>query len=327
MIVLMKKHATKKQTDRVINKIKEIGFKPHIDHGISTVIGVRGDTSRFDPDVFYMDGVEEVKRVSKPYKEVSKEFHPKKTVVKVGDIEIGGAYPVVIAGPCAVEDEKQILKTAEGVKKAGAHLFRGGAFKPRSSPYSFQGLGEEGLKILVEARAKTNLPIVSEIMNQTQIDLFEKYNIDIFQIGARNMQNFDLLKAIGQVRRPILLKRGPSSSVEEFLLSAEYLLSSGTRNVILCERGIKTFETAYRNVLDLNSVALIKELSHLPILVDPSHGTGIRSLVAPLSYAAIAAGADGVMVEVHYKPQSAKCDANQQLNLTQFKALMKSIIK
>ncbi|MBI5184045.1 MAG: 3-deoxy-7-phosphoheptulonate synthase [Nitrospinae bacterium] len=327
MIVLMKRDATKRQMDRVINKIKEIGFQPHIDHGISTLIGIRGDTSSLDPNIFYMDGVEGVKRVSKPYKEVSKEFHPKKTVIKIGDVEIGGSYPVVIAGPCAVEDERQLLKTAEGVKEGGAHLLRGGAFKPRTSPYSFQGIGEEGLKILADARAKTRLPIVSEIMNQTQIDLFEKYDIDVLQIGARNMQNFDLLKAIGQLKRPVLLKRGPSSSVEEFLLSAEYLLSSGNRNVILCERGIKTFETAYRNVLDFNAVALIKELSHLPIIVDPSHGTGIQSMVVPLTYAAIAVGADGVMVEVHYKPQSAKCDANQQLNLIQFKEMMRSIIR
>ncbi|MDP3742305.1 MAG: 3-deoxy-7-phosphoheptulonate synthase [Candidatus Micrarchaeota archaeon] len=249
------------------------------------------------------------------------------TIVTVGKIKIGGLTPTIIAGPCSVESEEQLLKTAVGVAEAGAHLLRGGAFKPRTSPYSFQGLGEDGLKLLVKAREKTGLTIVTEIVSEKYIPLFEKYEVDVYQVGARNCQNYDLLKALGKVKKPVLLKRGMGTKLEEFLLSAEYLVHHGNPNVIMCERGITTFENYTRNTLDLNTVAALKQLTHLPIIVDPSHGTGIRSLVTPLARASIAAGADGLIIEVHQKPEEALCDGQQSLNLAEFSELVDQVNK
>ena len=326
MIILMKKDASDAQIQTVLDKIKESGFEPHIDKGISTIIGVRGDTAHLEENQFLLDGVDQVKRVSKKYKEVSREFRQQPSVIQVGDVSFGnGQPPVMIAGPCAVESEEQLFETAKGVKAAGARILRGGAFKPRTSPYAFQGLGEAGLKLLVTVRKELGIPIITEIMNITHFELFEKYDIDFYQVGARNMQNFDLLKELGKIKKPVLLKRGPSSTVEEFLLSAEYILTNGNPQVVLCERGIRTFETAYRNVLDLSSVALIKNLSHLPIVVDPSHATGLKKLIVPMSRAALACGADGLLIEAHYDPGSARCDASQQLTLPEFQELMNRI--
>lgn len=249
------------------------------------------------------------------------------SIVKIGKVEIGGSKVATIAGPCSVESEEQIMQTAIGVKQAGTQLLRGGAFKPRTSPYSFQGLGEEGLKLLVKAREATGLPIVTEILSEKHIPLFEKYEIDVFQVGARNCQNYDLLKALGKTKAPILLKRGAGTKIEEFLLAAEYIIHHGNPNVILCERGITTFENYTRNTLDLNAVAALKQLTHLPVIFDPSHGTGIRSLVIPLARAGIATGADGLIVEVHRNPQEALCDGQQSLDLIEFSELMSQVDK
>lgn len=327
MIITMKKKATETEIQHVVNKIKNLKFKPHIDKGITTVIGIRGDTSSVEIEEFYLPGVEKVCRVTKRYKEVSREFKPQNTVVSVGGVKIGNGVPVIMAGPCSVESEDQIRKIAKKVKALGANILRGGAFKPRTSPYLFQGLGVEGLRLLKMVKDEFNIPVATEIMNPSQIELFESYDIDIYQVGTRNMHNYDLLRELGKTNKPLILKRGFSSTVEEFLLSAEYILYNGNSNVILCERGIKTFESSYRNVLDLNCVALIKQLSHLPIVVDPSHATGMRLLVPPLSLAALACGADGLLIEVHNEPQSAKSDANQQLNFDEFEQLMTEIKK
>lgn len=262
--------------------------------------------------------------MSKPYKLADRENHPESTIVKVGMHRIGGHQPIVIAGPCSVENEVQILEAAKQVKSAGAHMLRGGAYKPRSSPYSFQGLGAIGLEYLAEAGAKTGLPVVSEIMDIAHIDMFLKY-VDVLQIGARNMQNYALLKAVGKTNKPVLLKRGLSATIEEWLMSAEYVLSEGNPNVVLCERGIRTFETATRNTLDLNAVPVIKHLSHLPILVDPSHGTGVAAYVPPLSLGAIATGADGLMIEVHATPEKAMSDGAQSLTPAAFMRLMRQV--
>jgi len=326
MIILMKKNASDVQIQAVLDKIKESGLEPHVDKGISTIIGVRGDTAHLEENQFLLDGVDQVKRVSKKYKEVSREFRQQPSVIEVGGVRLGnGQPPVIMAGPCAVESEEQLRETAQAVKSAGAKILRGGAFKPRTSPYAFQGLGEAGLKLLVSVRKEIGIPIITEIMNITHFELFERYDIDLYQVGARNMQNFDLLKELGKVKKPVLLKRGPSSTVEEFLLSAEYILTNGNPNVVLCERGIRTFETAYRNVLDLSAVAMIKGLSHLPIVVDPSHATGIKKLIVPMSRAALACGSDGLLVEVHYNPSTALCDANQQLTIPEFQDFMERI--
>ena len=326
MIILMKKNASDVQIQAVLDKIKESGLEPHVDKGISTIIGIRGDTAHLEESQFLLDGVDQVKRVSKKYKEVSREFRQQPSVINIGGVRIGnGQPPVIMAGPCAVESEEQLRETAQAVKSAGAKILRGGAFKPRTSPYAFQGLGEAGLKLLVSIRKEIGIPIITEIMNITHFELFERYDIDLYQVGARNMQNFDLLKELGKVKKPVLLKRGPSSTVEEFLLSAEYILTNGNPNVVLCERGIRTFETAYRNVLDLSAVAMIKGLSHLPIVVDPSHATGIKKLIVPMSRAALACGSDGLLVEVHYNPSTALCDANQQLTIPEFQDFMERI--
>jgi len=312
--------------EKVIQKLRGMGHKVHISRGERRIIlGVIGDVENLASVPFYaFNGVEEIIRIVKPYKLASREFKSFDTTVKVKDVVIGGKEVIVMAGPCVVENEKQIFETARYVKAAGAKILRGGAFKPRSSPYSFQGLGEEGLKLLAQAGKETGLAVVTEVMSVNQIELVGKYT-DIFQVGARNMQNFVLLKELGKIKKPILLKRGMSVSLEELLLSAEYILSQGNYEVILCERGIRTFENYTRNTLDLSAVPALKRLSHLPIIVDPSHATGRWRLVSPMSKAAIAVGADGLLIEVHPDPKSSLSDGAQSLKLDTFAQLMKEI--
>ena len=329
MIILMKKTATKDEIAGVVGKIKSLGYEPHIDQGISTVIGIRGDTTelRNNKGVLLLPGVENVIEVSKPYKEASRDFKQSNTIVKIGDgdVKIGSDKKIIIAGPCSVESREQILRIAEAIKGLGADILRGGAFKPRTSPYSFQGLGEAALKFLSKARDKFNIPIVTEILDSKDIPLFEKYDVDFYQVGARNMKNYSLLKELGKINKPVLLKRGEMATINEFLLAAEYLLVEGNKNVVLCERGIRTFEQHTRYTLDLNAVASIKQLSHLPIIVDPSHGTGRRDLIIPMSKASLSCGADGLMIEVHNDPSSAMSDAWQQLSIEDFASLMKEL--
>ena len=312
--------------EKVIQKLREMGHKVHISRGERRIIlGVIGDVENLASVPFYaFNGVEEIIRIMKPYKLASREFKDFDTIIKVKDIVIGGKEVIVMAGPCVVENEKQIFETARYVKASGAKILRGGAFKPRSSPYSFQGLGEEGLKLLAQAGEETGLAVVTVVMSVNQIELVGKYT-DIFQVGARNMQNFVLLKELGKLKKPILLKRGMPATIEELLLSAEYILSQGNYEVILCERGIRTFENYTRNTLDLSAVPALKELSHLPIIVDPSHATGRWRLVSPMSKAAIAAGADGLIIEVHPDPKSSLSDGAQSLKLDTFAQLMKEI--
>lgn len=323
MIVVMKTDATEQQLDAVLAKVRQLGFKPHLSKGEQkTIVGVVGNGKVVDQSVFTMlDGVDNVVRIMKPYKLAGREFKKESTVVDVGGVKIGGDVVVVMAGPCAVENREQTLAAADAVAEAGARILRGGAFKPRTSPYSFQGLGEEGLQILSAAREKTGLPVVTEVTSPTVVELVAAY-ADILQVGARNMQNFALLEAVGRAGKAVLLKRGMMSTIEELLMSAEYILSSGNPNVILCERGIRTFETQTRNTLDISAVPVIKNLSHLPVIVDPSHATGRRSLIEPMSKAAIAAGADGLIIEVHPDPDSALCDGAQSLYPDEFMQLM-----
>ena len=312
--------------EKVIQKLHEMGHKVHISRGERRIIlGVIGDVENLASVPFYaFNGVEEIIRIVKPYKLASREFKDFDTTVKVKDIVIGGKEVVVMAGPCVVENEKQIFETAQQVKAAGAKILRGGAFKPRTSPYSFQGLGEEGLKLLAQAGEETGLAVVTEVMSVNQIELVGKYT-DIFQVGARNMQNFVLLKELGKTKKPILLKRGLSATIEELLLSAEYILTQGNYEVILCERGIRTFENYTRNTLDLSAVPALKRLSHLPIIVDPSHATGRWRLVSPMAKAAIAVGADGLLIEVHPDPKSSLSDGAQTLRIDTFAQLMKEL--
>jgi len=312
--------------EKVIQKLQEMGHKVHISRGERRIIlGVIGDVENLASVPFYaFNGVEEIIRILKPYKLASREFKDFDTVVKVKDITIGGKEVIVMAGPCVVENEKQIFETAQQVKAAGAKILRGGAFKPRTSPYSFQGLGEEGLKLLAQAGKEASLAVVTEVMSVNQIELVGKYT-DIFQVGARNMQNFVLLKELGKTKKPILLKRGMSATIEELLLSAEYILSQGNYEVILCERGIRTFENYTRNTLDLSAVPSLKRLSHLPIIVDPSHATGRWRLVSPMAKAAIAVGADGLLIEVHPDPKSSLSDGAQTLRIDTFAQLMKEL--
>ncbi len=327
MLIVMHHNAEKKQVEAVIQAVESMGFKAApIPGSERTAIGVLGNKGYVDDSTIRdLPGVQEVIHVSKPYKLVSRDFHPRGTLVKVGGVVIGeGERPVMVAGPCAVESEEQILKTARAVKKAGADLLRGGAFKPRTGPHTFQGMKEEGLKLLALAREETGLPIVTEVMSPDNVGLVAEY-ADLLQIGARNMQNFDLLREVGRIRKPVLLKRGMSATIEEFLAAAEYILAEGNGQVILCERGIRTFETATRNTLDLSVVPLIKELSHLPIMVDPSHATGRRSLVAPMAKAALVAGAHGILVEVHPEPEKALSDGPQSLTFQGFDRLMEEI--
>ncbi len=327
MIVVMSKDATKEQLGRVVQAIEGAGLRSSVTYGAErNIVGVIGAvTTDLLSSMGRLPGVMEVLRVSRPFKLSSREFHPDDTVVKVGEVTIGGgAEPVVMAGPCSVESEAQVVATAKAVKSAGARIFRGGAFKPRSSPYSFRGLGVKGLKFLDTARRETGLPVITEVMAIEDIDAVYKY-ADILQIGARNMQNFNLLDEIGKVDKPIMLKRGIAATIEEWLLAAEYILSQGNKQVLLCERGIRTFETYTRNTLDLSAVPLIHKLSHLPIIADPSHGTGKWYLVPPMAAAAIAAGADGIMVEVHPTPDQAKSDGAQSLTFENFALLMDQV--
>ncbi|QEM68049.1 3-deoxy-7-phosphoheptulonate synthase [Geobacter sp. FeAm09] len=325
MIIVMKAGATKKDKDEVLKRIKELGYKPHVIHGSTRdVIGAVGD-ERGKMVLHSLDslhGVENVVPILQPYKLASKEVKKESSVVRINDeVAIGGERVIMMAGPCSVENERQIVETAEAVKKAGAHILRGGAFKPRTSPYSFQGLEEEGLKLLAKAREVTGLPFVTEVINPETAELVAEYS-DILQIGARNSQNFALLKKVGQLGRPVLLKRGMSMTIQEFLMSAEYVMSEGNQSVILCERGIRTFETATRNTLDLSAVPVLKEKTHLPVVVDPSHGTGNHHYVAPMCFAAVACGADGLIVEVHPDPEHASSDGPQSLKPAKFQALM-----
>lgn len=329
MIIVMKQGASKKQIQHVADRIKENKLTPHISKGEErTIIGVIGDERKMQAvPVESFPGVEKVMQILKPYKLASRDFKKTPTVVNVGGkVDIGGDTIVMIAGPCSVEGEKQLFATAKAVKEAGAHILRGGAFKPRTSPYAFQGMGEDGLKILADAREKFGLPIVTEVLDTRHVEVVNEY-ADMFQIGARNMQNFELLKEVGKTNKPVLLKRGMMSTLVEWLMSAEYILANGNMKVVLCERGIRTFETATRNTLDLSAVPAIKGMSHLPIIVDPSHGTGKKPLIAPMAMAAAACGADGIAIEVHPNPEEAFSDGDQSLVPTEFKALMAGVKK
>jgi 3-deoxy-7-phosphoheptulonate synthase len=328
-IIVLRPGAGQKELRHIINKLESKGFKATVSRGTErTVIGVIGDTSKITEDegnaFASMAGVEKIHRIIQPFKLASRDFRSKNTTIRVGRHTIGGKKIHVMAGPCAVESMPVLLNIAREVSRAGATFIRGGAFKPRTSPYSFQGLGEEGLKILAEARSVTGMPVVSEIMDPRDIDVILKYT-DIIQIGARNMQNFRLLSEVGSHNRPIMLKRGLSATIKELLMAAEYIMAKGNTKVILCERGIRTFETATRNTLDLNAVPVIKKLSHLPVVVDPSHGVGKWDLVAPMAKAAVAAGADGLMIEVHTNPEEALSDGEQSLVPKKFNALMKEL--
>ncbi|MBM4270782.1 MAG: 3-deoxy-7-phosphoheptulonate synthase [Deltaproteobacteria bacterium] len=327
MIIVMKKSATESQIENVIQWIESVGYKAHPSRGVErTIIGAVGDErgKAYLKFAESLSGVEKIVPILKPYKLASRESKEGNTMIEVGDVKIGGPRFVVMAGPCSVESEEQMMEIAYTVKKGGAHILRGGAFKPRTSPYSFQGMEEEGLKLLAKARERTGLPVVTEVMNPVDVDLVETY-ADILQIGARNVQNFPLLKQVGQSKKPVLLKRGMMTTIEELLMSAEYVLSSGNDQVILCERGIRTFETATRNTLDISAVPVLKELTHLPVIVDPSHAAGNWRYVIPLSRAAAAVGADGILVEVHPEPEKAVSDGNQSLKPEKFYQLMEEI--
>lgn len=325
MIVVLKQNSDKEHVDRLMQHFMDMGLKINYSEGDNTtILGLMGDTTKLDErDIMAYDVVERVQRVTEPFKAVNRKFHPEDTILEVAGRKIGAGYFNVMAGPCSVESGEQIVMVAEAVKKAGASFLRGGAFKPRTSPYSFQGLEAEGLKLLLEAKRQTGLPIVTEIMSEKHIDLFA--DVDIIQLGARNMQNFMLLKELGRSNKPILLKRGLSATMEEFLMAAEYIFAGGNTNVILCERGIRTFENLIRNNLDISAVPLVKMFSHLPIIIDPSHAAGRRDMVQPLSRAAIAAGADGLIIEVHNDPKNALCDGAQSLDIPQFEATMADI--
>jgi 3-deoxy-7-phosphoheptulonate synthase len=322
----MESNSTHEQIENVLETIKKLGFRPHISYGEErTVIGVIGNERQISDSIFKsLPGVENVIPILKPYKLVSREFKKESTIIKVGDVLIGNGHQAVIAGPCSVENEEQIIQSALIAKKYGANLLRGGAYKPRTSPYTFQGLGLEGLKLLQKAKEVTGLPIVTEVMEVNEVEIVAEY-ADVLQIGTRNMQNYRLLKAVGKINKPVLLKRGMAATLQEFLMSAEYILSEGNYNVILCERGIRTFVDYTRNTLDLNIIPAVKKLSHLPIIVDPSHGTGKRDFVIPMSLAAIAAGADGIIVEMHPDPNKSISDADQTISPDQFQELMKKI--
>jgi len=327
MIIVMKKGADEEKLEKVIEWIESVGYKPHVSKGVErTIIGAVGDEREKVRLMAAenMPGVEKVMPILQPYKLASRETRDGNTVIEIGDVRVGGPKCVVIAGPCAVENESQLMETAVAVKEAGASMLRGGAFKPRTSPYSFQGLEEEGLKILAKAREETGLPIVTEVMSASDVDLVGKY-ADVLQVGARNTQNFALLKAVGLSERPVLLKRGMMTTLEELLMSAEYIMASGNDNVMLCERGIRTFETAMRNTLDISAVPVLKSKSHLPVVVDPSHAIGQWRFVLPLAKAAVAVGADGLMIEVHPDPQNALSDGPQSLKPEKFLQLQKEI--
>ena len=327
MIVVLKSNVDKEKQDRLVDWLKESGVDVHVSVGeFQTVLGLVGDTAKIDTDlVESLDIVDSVKRVSETFKQANRKFHPEDTVVNVGDVKIGGGNFCLIAGPCSVESEEQIVSIAKDVKKSGANMLRGGAFKPRTSPYDFQGLKAEGLELLKIARKETGLPIVSEIMNVGDLHLFE--DVDVLQVGARNMQNFALLRELGRTNKPILLKRGLANTLKELLMSAEYIMASGNENVILCERGIRTFSDYLRNTLDLSAVPMLHELSHLPVIVDPSHATGMARMVPPMALAAVGAGCDGLIIEVHNDPAHALCDGAQSLTPADYDTLVKKVKK
>ena len=327
MVIVMKKNATDAQIDNVLEWIESVGYKTHPSRGVErTIIGAVGDARGKEQlkSAQYLPGVEKVFPILKPYKLASRESHEGDTVIRVGDVEIGGDSFVVMAGPCSIESEEQLMESGYIAKKGGAQILRGGAFKPRTSPYSFQGMEEEGLKLLKKARENTGLPVITEVMNTTDVDLVASY-ADILQIGARNVQNFALLKKVGQSEKPVLLKRGMMTTIEELLMSAEYILSAGNNQVILCERGIRTFETATRNTLDISAVTVLKELTHLPVIVDPSHAAGYWQYVTPLARAAVAVGAHGLMIEMHPDPEKAMSDGPQSLKPEKFYQLMDEV--
>ncbi len=326
MLVVMQEGAPEVQIQGVIDRLVEMGFTVHRSTGVlHTVLGGVGPVEQFEPaDFEVMEGVKEAHRIVSPYKLASKHFNPGGTIIRVGSVEIGGSHVVTMAGPCSVENEYQIELAAEIAEKGGAQMIRGGAFKPRSSPYSFQGMGEEGLKLMRRAADRHGLKVISEVMDQTQIPQLVEYS-DILQVGARNMQNFNLLRELGKLRKPVLVKRGIAATIEELLLSAEYVLSGGNYQVILCERGIRTFETYTRNTMDISAIPVLKRLTHLPIVADPSHGTGKRDFVVPMARAAVAAGADGLLVEVHHDPEHAMSDGAQTLRPEQFQEMMAQV--
>lgn len=327
MVAVLKPGATQQQIDNLVAWFKSRGLDVHISIGkYRTIIGLIGDTSQIDVDLLMgLEMIESVQRITEPFKSASRSFHPDDTVVEAAGRKIGGGHFQIIAGPCSVESEEQVLSVAESVKKAGAGLLRGGAFKPRTSPYDFQGLRAEGIRLLLEAKRRTGLPIVTEIMDASHLPLFEE--VDVIQVGARNMQNFELLKELGKIDKPILLKRGLANTIKELLMSAEYIMAGGNKKVILCERGIRTFETYTRNTLDLSAVAVLHELTHLPVIVDPSHATGHAKYVKPMALAAAAAGADGLMIEVHNNPPCALCDGAQSLTPEQFADVARDVQK
>jgi len=327
MIAVLRQGVSQEQTNSLCDWFKTMGLQVHISVGeYQTIIGLIGDTSKID--IGLLEGltiIESVKRISEPFKSANRKFHTDDSVIDISGVKIGGGHFQMIAGPCSVESEAQILAVAAAVKKSGAGLLRGGAFKPRTSPYDFQGLQAEGLTLLLEARRRTGLPIVTELMNVNHLPLFEE--VDMIQIGARNMQNFELLKEVGKTNKPVLLKRGLANTIKELLMSAEYIMASGNENIIICERGIRTFETYTRNTLDLSAVPMLHQLTHLPVVVDPSHATGMARLVEPMAMAAVAAGADGIMVEVHNDPEHALCDGAQSITPEQFDRLAERVRK
>ena len=326
MMIIMKSNATPEQVEHVVEQVKAAGLNAHLSQGIeATIIGAIGETHNIPTDIFeVLDGVDMVKQITQPFKLASRQFHPENSVFPLDGFTVGGDEIAIIAGPCSVESRSQIIETAQAVKEAGASALRGGVFKPRTSPYAFQGLGEEGLDYLAEAREQTGLPIVAEIMSQTQLDLMAK-RVDVLQVGARNMQNFNLLRAIGETQTPVLLKRGLSATIEELLMSAEYILAGGNKQVMLCERGIRTFETTTRNTTDINAIPVLKNLTHLPVILDPSHATGHADYVPAVARAAIAAGADGLIVEVHPDPAHAVSDGKQSLRPEKFAEMVKQV--
>lgn len=326
MIIVLKPRTTEENLNRVIKMVETKGLEAHVVRGEEmTIIGCIGDTVRIDPRLFEVDqSVDKVMHVQEPYKLANRAFHPEDTIVDVSGIPVGGGHMAMIAGPCSVESEEQVIDVAKAVKEAGANMLRGGAFKPRTSPYSFQGLGLEGLEMLCRAKEETGLPIVTELMSGEYLDIFDE-KVDLIQIGARNMQNFDLLKQLGRTKRPILLKRGLNATYEEWIMSAEYIMASGNKNVILCERGVRTFETYTRNTLDLQAIPVLKKMTHLPVVVDPSHAGGKWWLVDTMAKAALAAGTDGLMIEVHNNPDCALCDGGQSLKPEKYAVLLEQL--
>ena len=327
MIAVLKHGTTPEQIQHLLTWLKHMNMDVHVSHGKEvTILGLIGDTSRIDIELLSsLEIVSSVKRVSEPFKQANRKFHPNDTVITVGDVKIGGGNFAMIAGPCSVESEEQIIAVAQAVKDAGASILRGGAYKPRTSPYAFQGLKDEGLRLLIEAKKTTGMPIITEIMNIRTLELFN--DVDIIQVGARNMQNFDMLQELGKTNKPILLKRGLANTLQELLMSAEYIMSEGNENIILCERGIRTYEAYTRNTLDVSAVPVLHELSHLPVVVDPSHATGKSALVPSMAAAAAAAGADGIMIEVHNNPSCALCDGAQSITPVQFAEVNRKVRK